>query len=142
MWRMEIFIDHVGSLASFIGSLTVVMGAVIWIWNKVVIRPREKIRRDLEEQRYQKMIDVATQEDKPLADAIVKLTAQLDDSRSDRKNLNQIADKLMEITQAQQEHSERQDERLDSHGDRILTLEVINGVSRVKYKEHYGKDEE
>lgn len=139
---MEIFIDHVGSLASFIGSITVVMGAVIWLWNKIVMQPRENIRREMEEKRYQKMIDVATQEDKPLAEAIDKLTAQLEDSRSDRKNLNRIADKLMEITQSHQEHLERQDERLNSHGDRILTLEVKNGVSRVNYIEQYGKDAE
>ena len=139
---MDIFVEHIGSLASFIGSITVVMGAVIWIWNKVVLQPRENVRRELEEKRYQKMIDVATQEDKPLAEAIDKLTAQLEDSRSDRKNLNRIADKLMEITQSHQEHLERQDERLNRHGDRILTLEVKNGVSHVNYIEQYGKDAE
>ena len=125
---MSNIIEHVGSFASFIGSLTVVGGALMWIYNKFISAPREKRRREEDEKRQRAMIELITEKNKPLNDSIQSLNELLTESQLDRKKLNKIA----EInTDAIEDH----EKRLDNHNERLIVLETKNGVRKITYRE-------
>ena len=58
---MSVIIEHVGSLASFIGSLTVVGGSLMWMYNKFISAPREKRRQGEADKRQRDMIELITE---------------------------------------------------------------------------------
>lgn len=105
------------SLASLITALTIVGGALVWLNNKFYVKPREKKRLEHEE-RQQKSLEEAL---KPIKDF-------LDESKRDRENLHKIAVQNKAIL-------ERHETELDGHNDRLIVLEVHNGVRKVSYKE-------
>lgn len=110
-----------GSLASFIGSLTVVGGALIWVYNKFIGKPRE-IRREKEDTKRQlRMVETITRENKPLNDAIKQLNEWLQESKKDREKLNKVADVNTSIIK---EH----EKKLHNHDDRLIILEVKNNI--------------
>lgn len=118
---MEGVASHVGSLASFIGSLTVVGGALLWMYNKFIGLPREKRKLEEEEKRTARMIETITRENQPLNASIEKLTNWLNESRADRENLNRMSG----------EHSkclDQHEQRLDKHHTRLVILEAKNGL--------------
>ena len=131
---MSNIIEHVGSLASFIGSLTVVGGALMWIYNKFISAPREKRRQGESDKRQRDMIDLITDKNKPLNEAIQGLNELLAESQSDRKKLNHIAETNTEIL-------ENHDKRLDNHNERLIVLEVKNGIHKIVYKEGHEKED-
>ncbi len=124
---MSDIIAHVGSLASFIGSLTVVGGALMWIYNKFISAPREKRRQRESDKRQRDMIDLITEKNKPLNDSIQGLNELLAESQADRKKLNHIAEANTELI-------EDHEERLDNHNERLIVLETKNGVKRFTYR--------
>ena len=131
---MQEITAHVGSLASLIGSLTVVGGALMWIYNKFISAPREKRRKNEADKRQRDMIDLITDKNKPLNDAIQSLNELLSESQLDRKKLNHIAETNTEII-------EKHEERLDNHNERLIVLEVKNGVQKIAYREEYEKED-
>ena len=131
---MSDIIEHVGSLASFIGSLTVVGGALMWIYNKFISAPREKRRQIESDKRQRDMIDLITEKNKPLNDSIQGLNELLAESQADRKKLNHIAEANTELI-------EDHEERLDNHNERLIVLETENGIKRVTYREGYEKED-
>lgn len=130
---MEEIVEYFGTLASFIGSLTVVGSALIWIYNKFIGAPRERKREQEEEKRHKRMIRVVTKENEPLVKSIDNLTSWIEESRHDRENLNKIADKN---TLLLGDHGEQ----LDEHNGRLIALETKNGITTVKYREKHGED--
>ena len=131
---MPEIIAHVGSLASFIGSLTVVGGALMWMYNKFISAPREKRRQREADKRQRDMIELITEKNKPLNESIQGLNELLAESQSDRKKLNQIANVNTEMLK---DH----EERIDDHNVRLTVLETTNGVKRVVYREGYEKED-
>ena len=132
-WKMEEIVANVGTLASFIGSLTVVGSALIWIYNKFIGAPREKRREREESRRHEKMLKLVSRENEPLSNSIDDLNKLLKESKLDRENLNRVT----------REHSSTLDDhtqRLDSHNGRLIALETKNGITTVKYKEKHGGD--
>ena len=125
---MSDIIEHVGSLASFIGSLTVVGGALMWIYNKFISAPREKRRQMESDKRQRDMIELITEKNKPLNDSIQGLNELLAESQSDRQQLNQIAKVNTEMI-------ENHEERIDDHNVRLTVLETENGIKKVIYRE-------
>ena len=125
---MSVIIEHVGSLASFIGSLTVVGGALMWIYNKFISAPREKRRQMESDKRQRDMIELITEKNKPLNESIQGLNELLAESQLDRKKLNHIAEENTEIIK---DH----EERLDDHNVRLTVLETENGIKKVIYRE-------
>ena len=121
-------VEMVGNMASFIGSLTVVGGALLWIYNSTIAKPREKRRNEEEDRRQGKMIALITQKNEPLNDSIQELNNLLYESQKDRKKLNEIAKANTEIIG---EH----EEVLDDHNERLIVLETKNGVKRITYRE-------
>ena len=125
---MSDIIEHVGSLASFIGSLTVVGGALMWVYNKFISAPREKRRRREAEERQRDMIELITEKNKPLNESIQGLNELLAESQADRKKLNQIANVNTEMIK-------NHEERIDDHNERLIVLETKNGIQKVAYRE-------
>ena len=125
---MEVVVTNIGTIASLIGSLTVVGGALMWIYNKFISAPREKRRRKEAEKRQRDMINLITEKNKPLNESIHKLNELIAESQTDRKQLNHIAENNTKIL-------ENHEERLDNHNDRLIVLEVKNGVRKVTYQE-------
>jgi len=130
---MEEIVENIGTLASFIGSLTVVGSALIWIYNKFIGAPRERKREQEEEKRHKRMIKVVTKENEPLVKSIENLNKWIEESRHDRENLNKVTD---EHTLTIGDH----EERLDEHNGRLIALETKNGITTVKYREKHGEE--
>ena len=125
---MSDIIEHVGSLASFIGSLTVVGGALMWMYNKFISAPREKRRKREADKRQRDMIELITEKNKPLNESIQGLNELLAESQADRKKLNQIAKVNTEMIK-------NHEERIDDHNERLIVLETKNGIQKVAYRE-------
>ena len=131
---MPDIIEHVGRLASLIGSLTVVGGALMWIYNKFIASPREKRRQRESEERQNRMINLIMEKNKPLNDSIPSLNELLAESQSYMKQLNQIA---VANTDMLIDH----EERIDNHNERLIVLETKNGVHRIAYREGYERED-
>ena len=125
---MSDIIEHVGSLASFIGSLTVVGGALMWVYNKFISAPREKRRQTEAGKRQRDMIELITEKNKPLNESIQGLNELLAESQSDREKLNQIA-------VANTEMIKNHEDRIDNHNERLIVLETKNGIQKIAYRE-------
>ena len=124
---MNVLAEHLGFIASLIGSLTVVGSALIWIYNKFISHPREKKRLREEEKRQNMLLELITRENKPMNTAIQQLTKLLDESVQDRMQLNDLASRN---TKMLIEH----DDTLTEHNNRLIVLETKNGVSEYRYK--------
>ena len=124
---MNVIAEHLGFIASLIGSLTVVGSALIWIYNKFISHPREKKRLREEEKRQDMLLELITRENRPMNTAIQQLTKLLDESTQDRMKLNDLADRNTKIIM---EH----DDTLEEHNNRLIVLETKNGLSEYRYK--------
>ena len=126
--------EQVGSVAQFIGSLTVVGGALMWVYNKFIAIPREKKRQKAANDRQTDMIKLITERNEPLNKAIQSLTEMISESQLDRKQLNKIAENNTAML-------ERHEGRLDNHNDRLIVLETKNGIQTITYKDHHKKED-
>lgn len=131
---MSDIVEQVGSLSSFIGSLTVVGGALLWLYNKFISAPREKRRQRDADKRQRDMIELITEKNKPLNESIQRLNELLSESKLDRKKLNHIAEANTEMLK---DH----EERIDHHNNRLIVLEVKNGIQKITYREGYEKED-
>ena len=132
---MEVIVTNIGTLASLIGSLTVVGSALIWIYNKFIGEPRERKREREAKKRQEEMILLITEKNEPLNQSIQGLLDFSASSEEDRKLLHRVTD---EHTLRIGEHGEQlknHERRLDDHGDRILILETKNGITKVTRKD-------
>lgn len=125
---MNVLAEHLGFIASLIGSFTVVGSALLWIYTKTIANPRERRRERENIKRQRQMITMITKENKPLNDSINTLSNILEESIRDRKKLNDLAVRNTEIIM---EH----DDTLEEHDKRLIVLETKNGVSEYRYKE-------
>ena len=124
---MNVLAEHLGFIASLIGSLTVVGSALIWIYNKFISHPREKKRLREEEKRQDMLLELITRENRPMNTAIQQLTKLLDESGQDRMKLNDLTSRN---TKMLLEH----DDTLTEHNNRLIVLETKNGFSEYRYK--------
>lgn len=127
-------IEQVGSLASFIGSLTVVGGALMWMYNKFVGIPREKKRQREAERRQRDMIELITEKNEPLNEAIQSMTEMISESKLDRQQLNRVAEMNTEMINIHEQ-------RLDRHNDRLIVLETKNSIQTITYPDHHKKED-
>ena len=131
---MSNIIEQVGSVASLIGSLTVVGGALIWIYNKFVAIPREKRRQRAAERRQRDMIELITEKNEPLNQAIQSMTELIAESQLDRQHLNRVATVNTQMIDIHEQ-------RLDKHNDRLIVLETKNGIQAITYPDHHKKED-
>ena len=124
---MNVIAEHLGFIASLIGSLTVVGSALIWVYNKFISHPREQKRLREEEKRQDMLLELITRENRPMNTAIQQLTKLLDESRQDSIKLNDLTGRN---TKMLLEH----DDTLEEHNNRLIVLETKNGLSEYRYK--------
>ena len=124
---MNVLAEHLGFIASLIGSLTVVGSALIWIYNKFISHPREKKRLREEEKRQDMLLELITRENRPMNTAIQQLTKLLDESGQDRMKLNDLTSRNAKLL-----HED--DDTLTEHNNRLIVLETKNGISEYRYK--------
>ena len=124
---MNVLAEHLGFIASLIGSLTVVGSALIWVYNKFISHPREQKRLREEEKRQDMLLELITRENRPMNTAIEQLTKLLDESRQDRIKLNDLTGRNTKLLH---EH----DDTLTEHNNRLIILETKNGLSEYRYK--------
>ena len=122
-------------VAGTITSVTIIGAFLVKVVDKIIIKPMEKRRAErakvvaLDRQQFEEtLLERVETNQEPLADSIRRLNELLDDSQRDRKALHKIADVNVKAIG-------KHEERLDNHNDRLIVLEVKNGVRTVTYKE-------
>src|SRR5699024_11139833 len=119
---MNVLAEHLGFIASLIGSLTVVGSAIIWIYNKFISHTKEQKRLREEEKRHDILLELITRENRPMNTEIEQLTKLLDESRQDRMKLNDLTGRNTKLLH---EHADT----LTEHNNRLIVLETKNGIS-------------
>ena len=122
-------------VAGTITSVTIIGAFLVKVVDKIIIKPMDKRKAERakvvaeDRQKFeQTLLKHVEANQQPLTDSIDKLNELLAESQRDRTALHKIADVNV---QAIDEH----EERLDNHNDRLIVLEVKNGVRTVTYKE-------
>ena len=122
-------------VAGTITSVTIIGAFLVKVVDKIIIKPMEKRRAErakvvaLDRQQFEEtLLERVETNQEPLADSIRRLNELLDDSQRDRKALHKIADVNVKAIG-------KHEERLDNHNDRLIVLEVKNGVRTVTLKE-------
>ena len=122
-------------VAGAITSITIIGACLVKVVDKIIIKPMDKRKADrakeveLARQRFeQTLLERVEANQQPLAESIDRLNELLAESQRDRVNLHKIAEVNVK---AIGEH----EERLDSHNERLIVLEVKNGVRKLAYKE-------
>ena len=122
-------------VAGTITSVMIIGTFLVKVVDKIIIKPMDKRKADrakeveIDRQRFEKiLLERVEANQQPLAESIDRLNQLLDESQRDRVNLHKIAEVNVK---AIGEH----EERLDSHNERLIVLEVKNGVRKLAYKE-------
>lgn len=128
---MDFFIEYLGGIASLIGSLTVVGGALMWIYNQFISKPRERRREREEKARQKMMVNEIKRFTEPLNKTIKELSKILNESKQDRENLNRIA---KENTRKLKHH----EDEINDTKNRLIAVEVRTGMRNYRYKDEGG----
>lgn len=122
-------------VAGAITSITIIGAFLVKVVDKIIIKPMDKRKAErakevaLDRQKFEEeLLQRVEANQKPLSESIDKLNELLEESQRDRVNLHKIVDVNVK---AIGEH----EERLDLHNERLIVLEVKNGVRKVAYKE-------
>ena len=122
-------------VAGTITSVTIIGAFLVKVVDKIIIKPMDKRKADrakeveLDRQKFEEsLLERVEANQQPLAESIDRLNQLLEESQRDRVNLHKIAEVNVK---AIGEH----EVRLDNHNDRLIVLEVKNGVRTVSYKE-------
>lgn len=134
---MEVIVTNIGTLASLIGSLTVVGSALIWIYNKFIGEPRERKREKEAKKRQEEMILLITEKNEPLNQSIQSLVDFSRSSEEDRELLHRISDENTLRIGEHDEQIQKHANQLNEHNGRLIALETKNGITTVKYKEKH-----
>ena len=126
-----IIFDNVASLAGFIGSLTVIGSALIWVYKKIIAGPKEKRdvkRAEIENAKFREAI-------KPTAEAVEQISRSLAYQENRDQKLQEIADRNVKLLA-------KHEDRLDRHNERLIVLETRNGITRTYHEVYKGGNED
>lgn len=122
-------------VAGAITSTTIIGAFLVKVVDKIIIKPMDKRKTEqakeveIDRQLFEgKLLERVEANQKPLSESIDRLNELLEESQRDRLSLRKIAKVNVE---AIGEH----EDRLNSHNDRLIVLEVKNGVRTFAYKE-------
>ena len=122
-------------VAGAITSITIIGTFLVKVVDKIIVKPMDKRKAErakeveLERQKFEeKLLERVEVNQQPLKESIDRLNELLDESQRDRMVLHKIVNVNV---QAIGEH----EERLDNQNERLIILEVKNGVKTVTYKE-------
>ena len=132
---MEALVTSIGEFASLISASIVIGGALMWIYNLFIGKPREDKREREAKKRQEEMIMLITERNKPLNESIQGLLDFSEASSKDRELLHRVADEQTLKIGEYGEELKNHERRLDDHDDRILILETKNGITKVTRKD-------
>lgn len=122
-------------VAGTITSVMVIGTFLVKVVDKIIIKPMDKRKADrakeveIDRQKFEEsLLERVETNQQPLAESIDRLNQLLEESQRDRNDLHKITDEIVIVTG-------KHEERLDSHNDRLIVLEVKNGVRKLAYKE-------
>lgn len=122
-------------VAGAITSITIIGTFLVKVVDKIIIKPMDKRKTEqakeveIDRQKFEKkLLERVEANQRPLSESIGRLNELLEESQRDRLSLHKIAKVNVEAI------SEHED-RLNSHHDRLIVLEVKNGVRTLAYKE-------
>lgn len=122
-------------VAGAITSITIIGAFLVKVVDKIIIKPMDKRKAEraklveLDRQKFEEeLLQRVEVNQKPLSESIGRLNELLEESQRDRVNLHKISEVNVK---AIGEH----EERLDLHNERLIVLEVKNGIGKVAYKE-------
>lgn len=122
-------------VAGAITSITIIGAFLVKVVDKIIIKPMDKRKAErakeveLDRQKFEEsLLERVEVNQQPLAESIDRLNKLLEESQRDRNDLHKITDEIVIVTG-------KHEERLDSHNDRLIVLEVKNGVRKLAYKE-------
>ena len=122
-------------VAGTVTSITVIGTFLVKVVDGIIIKPMDKRKAErakaveVDRQKFEeKLLERVEANQQPLKESIDRLNRLLEESQRDRVNLHKIADVNVKAIG-------KHEKRLDSHNDRLIVLEVKNGVRTVSYKE-------
>lgn len=127
---MEELFTSIQSASLFIGSLTVIGSALMWVYQKTIGKARER----REEERNRLLREKIDASNAPLIFTLNKLSKEME-SREHHAN------KLDDIAAINSQLLKNHNERLDKHHERLVILEVKNNVRKVGYIEESERNE-
>lgn len=134
--------DFVVTLGSFLSALTVVGGFIYQvIWKPYAKRKEEKEEKhrkkqeEKEEEYREKMLEITEKQTKPIVELVQKMSEEFRDHNQNADERDRLIAQNAEIIKKHEEMFVAQDGRLDNHNDRLIVLEVKNGVRKVTYRE-------
>ena len=151
--------QYIASIAGFITSLGVIMGAFYkWIW-----KPYEKKKVEREEKLQATMLEIAKGQTMPISEQLSLLEVQakrhdetneklegiaeqniaiIHEIRTELKDHNRCSDERDKLIAQNAEIIKNHEDRLDMHNERLLILETVSGVQNKRYTVGTRKGEE
>lgn len=125
-------IEYLESIAGVAGQITIIGTLLITVYKYLIARPAEKRKERKDKENAEALEKAITRHNEPMAHAINRLVASMDEREVH-------ADKLDDIAESNAKILKSHESRLDSHHERLIILEVKNGIHRkVKYIEGHG----
>lgn len=126
-------------VAGAITSITIIGAFLVKVVDKIIVKPMDKRKAEqakgveIDRQMFEKkLLERVEANQKPLSESIDRLNELLEESQRDRLSLHKI-------TKVNVEAIGEHEDRLNSHNDRLIVLEVKNGVRTVTFKEEEEK---
>lgn len=125
-------IEYLESISGVAAQITIIGTLLITVYKYLIARPAE-IRKERKDKENAEALEKAiTRQNEPMAHAINRLIASMDEREVHANKLDDIAESNAKILK-------KHETRLDSHHERLFILEVKTGVRKtVKYVEEYG----
>ena len=124
--NIELLLHDIHSVAVFITSMTIIGGALIWIYQKTIGNSRERRA----EERNRVFIQSIDDKNKPLIETLEALQKSVEKQEYHDKQLEKIAQQNSELIK-------KQEERIDNHNDRLLVVETVLDINGNKKEVNY-----
>ncbi|MGX7390987.1 hypothetical protein [Dolosigranulum pigrum] len=117
--NIELLLHDIHSVAVFITSMTIIGGALIWIYQKTIGNSRERRA----EERNRVFIQSIDDKNKPLIETLEALQKSVEKQEYHDKQYSELIKK--------------QEERIDNHNDRLLVVETVLDINGNKKEVNY-----
>lgn len=118
----DILFSNIQSLAVFVGSIITIGSALMWVYQQIIGKAKEK-REEERNRLLTKKIDASNE---PLINTLNQLNKAMAERERHDNKLDDIAEQNIELLK-------KHNERLDEHHERLIVLEVKNNVRKIGY---------
>jgi len=120
---VDVFFSNVQSLAAFVGALTTIGGFLIIIYKYVIQKPYEKRKQREDNERNRILQKELQRNNAPFLETLNQINESLEERERHDGKLDEISEQNKQILQ-------NHENRLDNHNERLIILEVKNGVRK------------